>query len=160
MTAEQHNKYLAYAHIVYAAFHSLLGVFMGFMMFMMLSTMPGHGAEPPPAFFVFMGLFLLIFTVGWTIPSMIAAYGLLKRKRWAKTAGIVAGVFAASQLPVGTAVCVYTFWFLFSENGRQLYDRPGHPLPPAPPTDWATLNRQSGETSQFQPTTMAPPDWR
>jgi len=160
MTAEQHIKYLAYAHIVYAALHSLLGVFVSFMMFMMLSTGPGHGAEPPLAFSVFISVFLLIFTVGWTIPSMIAAYSLLKRKRWAKTAGIVAGVFAATQLPVGTAVGVYTFWFLFSENGRQVYDRPSNSLPPAPPTDWASLNRQAGETSQFPPTTMAPPDWR
>jgi hypothetical protein len=160
MTAEQHNKYLAYAHIGYAAFQSLMGVATGVMMLLMLSAVPGHGAEPPPAFFVFMAVFVLVFTVGWSIPSMIAAYGLLKKKRWAKTAGIVAGVFAATQLPVGTAVCVYTFWFLFSENGRQLYDRPTHSLPPAPPTDWASLNQQARETAQFQPTTMTPPDWR
>lgn len=162
MTAEQHNKYLAYAHIAYAAFHSLLGIFFSVFMMAMMATLPNSGGrnDPPLGFFIFMAGIMLVFTVGWTIPSMIAAYGLLKRKRWAKTAGIVAGVFAATQLPVGTAVGVYTFWFLFGENGRQLYDRPSHSLPPAPPTDWASLNRQAEETSQFQPTTMTPPDWR
>jgi hypothetical protein len=161
-TAEQHNKYLAYAHIAYAAFHSLMGIFFGVVMMGMMTTLPnsGGGNDPPLGFLIIMAAMILIFTIGWTIPSMIAAYALLKRKKWAKTAGIVAGVFAATQMPVGTAVCVYTFWFLFSENGRQLYDRPANLLPPAPPTDWASLNRQVEETSQFQPTTMSPPDWR
>lgn len=162
MTAEQHNKYLAYAHIAYAVVHSVMGVFFGAMMFLMMGTLPNSGGRNDPSlgFSIFLTAIVLVFTIGWTIPSMIAAYGLLKRKRWAKTAAIVAGVFAATQLPVGTAVGVYTFWFLFSENGKQLYDRPANSLPPAPPTDWASLNRQAGETSQFPPTTMAPPDWR
>jgi len=160
MTPEQHNKYLAYAHIAYAAFHSLLGIFFAVFMMVMMATLPnsGGGNDPPLAFFIFMAAVMLVFTVGWTVPSMIAAYAFLKRKGWAKTAGIVAGVFAATQLPVGTAVGVYTFWFLFGENGRKLYDRPANSLPPA--TDWASLNRRAGETSEFQPTTMAPPDWR
>ena len=162
MTAEQHNKYLGYAHIAYAAFHSLLGIFFAVFMMVMMATLPnsGGGNDPPLGFFIFMAGIMLVFTVGWTVPSMIAAYALLKRKSWAKTAGIVAGVFAATQMPVGTAVGVYTFWFLFTENGRQLYDRPANSLRPALPTDWASLNREAAETSQFQPTTMAPPDWR
>jgi hypothetical protein len=161
MTLEQHNKYLGYSHLAYAAFHSLMGLFFGAIMLVVLGTAPtsGRGNEPPAGFFILMACLILVFTVGWTIPSMIAAYGLLKRKRWAKVAGIVAGVFAATQMPVGTAVCVYTFWFLFSENGRQLYDRPAHSLPPAPPADWASLNRQTEETSQYKPP-ISPPDWR
>ena len=104
-----------------------------------------------------MGVFLLVFTVGWTIPSIITAYALLKKKRWAKVAGVVAGVFAATQMPVGTAVSVYTFWFFFGEKGKQLYDKPTHALPPAPPTDWAGVNQQAGQMSQPP---LAPPDWR
>ena len=161
MTAEQHNKYLGYSHLAYAAFHSLMGLVMGVFMLVMFSTVPtsGRGNDPPLGFFILIACFVLVFTLGWSIPSMIAAYGFLKRKRWAKVAGIVAGVFAATQMPVGTAVCVYTFWFLFGENGRQLYDRPANTLPPAPPTDWTGLNPQTGETSQYKPP-VAPPDWR
>ena len=35
------------------------------------------------------------------------------------------------SFPIGTAVCAYTFWFLFSEPGKSLYDRPRYALPPA-----------------------------
>ncbi|HEX7720815.1 MAG TPA: hypothetical protein VF397_01570 [Pyrinomonadaceae bacterium] len=131
MTADQHNRYLGFAHLAYAALHLLMGVFFGVFMIVMFSTIPpGPGQPPPPpAILVVMACFFLVFTVGWTIPSMVAAYALLKRKRWAKTAGIVAGVFAAAQMPVGTAVCVYTFWFLFGEPGRSLYDRSTKTLP-------------------------------
>ena len=159
MTAEEHNKYLGYAHIAYAVFHSLMGVFMSFMMLAMVGTLPdsGRGNPPPPGFFMFIGLFVALFTVGWSVPSMLAAYAFLKKKRWAKVAGVVAGVFAATQMPVGTAVCVYTFWFLFGEKGKQLYEQPAHELPPAPPTDWASVNRQPEQMHQPH---LAPPDWR
>src|SRR5438045_6302660 len=120
-----------------------MGVLFGAIMIVIFSTIPpepGH-PPPPPAIFVVMACFLLAFTVGWSIPSMVAAYALLKRKRWAKTAGIVAGVFAAAQLPVGTAVCVYTFWFLFSEMGRSLYDQSTNTLTGGRPV-WSGVNQQ------------------
>ena len=161
MTPEQHNKYLGFAHLAYAALHSLMGVFFGVMMIVMFSTLPqgnGQPPPPPPAFFVLIACFFLVFTVGWTIPSMVAAYALLKRKKWAKPAGIVAGVFAASQMPVGTAVCVYTFWFLFSEPGRSLYDQSTKTLAGGVP-DSNGVNQQTSRAGEYVPT-ASPPDWR
>jgi len=159
LTADQHNRYLGLAHLAYAALHLLMGVLFGVMMIVMFSTIPPEPGHPssPPAIFVVMACFFLVFTVGWTIPSMVAAYALLKRKRWAKTAGIVAGVFAAAQMPVGTAVCVYTFWFLFSEPGRSLYDRSIKTLPGRP--DWNGVNQQRSPEGEYAPTS-SPPDWR
>ena len=160
MTADQHNRYLGLAHLAYAALHLLMGVLFGVMMIVMFSTIPPEPGHPssPPAIFVVMACFFLVFTVGWTIPSMVAAYALLKRKRWAKTAGIVAGVFAAAQMPVGTAVCVYTFWFLFSEPGRSLYDRSIKTLPGGRP-DWNGVNQQRSAEGEYAPTASSP-DWR
>ena len=160
MTADQHNRYLGFAHLAYAALHSLMGVLFGVMMIVMFSTIPPEPGHPssPPAIFVVIACFFLVFTVGWTIPSMVAAYALLKRKRWAKTAGIVAGVFAATQMPVGTAVCVYTFWFLFSEPGRSLYDRSTKTLPGGRP-DWNGVNQQRSAEGEYAPTASSP-DWR
>ena len=160
MTADQHNRYLGFAHLGYAALHLLMGVLFGVIMILMFSTIPPQPSQPspPPAILVVMACFFLVFTVGWTIPSMVAAYALLKRKRWAKTAGIVAGVFAAAQMPVGTAVCVYTFWFLFSEPGRSLYDQSTKTLPGERP-DWNGVNQQRSPEGEYAPTT-SPPDWR
>jgi len=159
MAPEQHNKYLGFAHLGYAIFHSLMGVFIGVMMLIMFSTLPPTlpGNPPPPAFFVGMAIFMIVFALGWSIPSLIAAYALLKRKRWAKTAAIVAGVFTATQMPIGTAVAVYTFWFAFGEPGRLLYDQAAKSLPPSPPADWARISQE--KPHEYAPPAK-PPDWR
>ena len=160
LTPDQHNKYLGFAHLAYAALHSLMGVFFGVMMIVMFVTIPsspGNSSPPPPVLFV-IACFFLVFTVGWAIPSMVAAYALLKKKKWAKTAGIVAGVFAAAQMPVGTAVCVYTFWFLFGESGRSLYDQSTKTLSGGRP-DWNGVNQQRSSEGEYAPT-ASPPDWR
>jgi hypothetical protein len=159
MTPEQHNRYLGFAHLGYAAFHSLMGVVIGILMIVMLSSLPDstRGNPPPPVFFVMMAGFMIVFALGWSLPSFIAAYALLKKKRWAKTASIVAGCFAAAQMPLGTAVAVYTFWFAFGETGRLLYDKPAKSLPGAALEDGARLNQEKAH-EYFPP--AAPPDWR
>ena len=159
MTPEQHNKYLGWAHLVYAALHSLMGIFISVIMLVMFTSLPNssRGNPPPPGFFIAMACFMLVFTVLISIPSMIAGYALLKRKRWAKIAAIVAGAFAAMQVPFGTAVCVYTFWFLFSEPGRLLYDQPAKSLPPESAQAWAGTNQD--KTHEYVPP-VTPPDWR
>ena len=159
MTPEQHNKYLGFAHLAYVALHSLLGIGFGVMMIVVFSMMPAspRGNPPPLSFFVMMAGFVLVLTVGWTIPSMIAAYALLKRKRWAKVAAIVAGVFAATQVPVGTAVGVYTFWFVFSEPGRLLYDQPEKSLSSSASGAGARIDQEKPQ-EYFPP--AKPPDWR
>lgn len=159
MTPEQHNKYLGWTHLAYAALHSLMGVVVSLIVAVMFSRLPdsSRGNPPPPGFFIALAVFMLIFTVGISIPSMIAGYALLKRKRWAKIAAIVAGAFAAMQVPFGTAVCVYTFWFLLSEPGRLLYDQPAKSLSPGSAQDWVRTDQ--AKTHEYVPP-VTPPDWR
>ena len=160
MTPEQHNKYLGFAHLAYAAIHSLMGGVIGVAVLIMFSTMPPspRGNHPPLGFFIGMACFLLVFSIGWSVPSIIAAYALLKKKSWAKTAGIVAGVFAAAQMPVGTAVGVYTFWFLFSQPGRLLYDKAAKSLLPGQ-QELAGIDLEKQKENEYVPP-ASPPDWR
>ena len=141
MTPEQHNKYLGISHLIYGGVFGLMMIAMvAFFAFMIVATSSERpGEAPPAAFFLLMMTFMLVFYSALIIPSFIAGYALLKRKHWAKTASIVAGVLSGMSFPLGTAVCIYTFWFLFSEPGKILYDRPPLPLPPQPPAtppDW------------------------
>jgi hypothetical protein len=125
-SAEQHNKNLAYSHLSYAAFQFLMMLVMlafSYIALRLLAAGDTKGEMPMgliAAILIFSSLFQLMFSV----PSFIAGLGLLKRKPWAKTATIIAGVFSAMSFPLGTAVCVYTFWFLFGGSGKELYDRP------------------------------------
>lgn len=115
------------------------------------------GGPPLPSLMVLVFVFVGIFTIVMTIPSLVAGYALLKRRPWAKVAGIVGGVLAAMSFPIGTAVAVYTFWFLFGDAGKQLYAGKSRELPPLPPKEWPA----SGSSSTGDlPSYSAPLDWR
>jgi hypothetical protein len=114
--------------------------------------------NPPPwFFFIFMAFFMTLMFGMMIVPSMVAGYGLKKRKRWAKTASIIAGVTASMSAPVGIAVCIYTFWFLFSEPGKLLYDKAHYALPPRNEA-WRIRAREVREHQYVPP--PSPPDWR
>lgn len=125
-TSEEHNKKLAYSHLGYAAFQSLMMLVMVVFSVIILELIAASDTKSEfplglvAAIFIVSSFLQLLFTV----PSFIAGFGLLKRKHWAKTASIIAGVLAAMSFPIGTSVCVYTFWFLFGPHGKELYDRP------------------------------------
>ena len=156
MTAEQHNKYVALAHLANASLYLLMMGLMIVMFIAMIATVPdGRGGAPPIGFLVVMSVFMAAMTLIFTLPSLLAAYGFWKRKSWAKTAGIVGAVMAAMNFPVGVAACVYTFWFLFSDPGKAMYDKPRYSLPPPPPA-WAPA--AANQARDYAART--PPDWR
>lgn len=125
MTPEEHNKYLAYSHLGYAAFQFLMTVVMIFFSFIIFGALTATAprGEFPVALVATILIFTFIIQLLFTVPSIIAGFGLLKRRQWAKTASIIAGVMSAMSFPVGTAVCVYTFWFLFGASGKEFYER-------------------------------------
>ena len=145
----------------YAGLHLLMMIaFMSLEAYMfqnIYSRSQAMGGAPPPSFIWMIFIVVVIFTVVMTVPSVVAGYALLKRRRWAKVAGIVAGVTAATSFPVGTAVAVYTFWFLFSDVGKQLYGGPGRELPPLPPKEWPGGSVDSAQRTMGY---TEPPDWR
>src|SRR4051794_36505358 len=79
-------------------------------------TLIGLGAA---AFFVLLGL-----------PSIIGGWGLLKLRPWARVFTLVLSAFHLLHVPFGTALGVYGFWVLLSDEGRAiLTDQPGGNLP-------------------------------
>jgi len=155
LTPEQHNKYLSWAHLGYAIFTS---VFMLLMMGFMIAMLSMDPKGPPAGFVVFMVLIMGLMFSAMIVPSFIAAHALKKRKRWAKIESIIAGVTSATNALFGTAVCVYTFWFLFSEPGKALYDNPQRMLPEARQAPWP-VNKTAAKEEQYVPP-PSPPDWR
>ncbi len=159
MTPEQHNKYVGLAHLAHAGFYCLMMVLMfGFFAAMIwaIPDPPGRNNDPPTAFLVIVFIFIAVVNGAFALPSVVAGYALLKRKRWAKLASIIAAVLAGMFFPTGTAVCIYTLWFIFSEPGKLLYDQPAQMLPPAPP-QWFNTPKEV-EAPYEQP--KSPPNWR
>lgn len=58
-----------------------------------------------------------------TIFIVATAYGLLKRRRWARITTLILSALFVWLFPLGTALAVYTWWFMHSEGGKHLYSR-------------------------------------
>jgi hypothetical protein len=119
MTPTDHNKTIGITHLVYGSFHMLI-VLMFVAFFAFVAAIPGPSHREATAFTIMM-LFMMVVGLLFTLPSLIAGYGLLKQKSWARTAAIIAGILACPGFPYGTALGVYTLWFMFGDEGRNFY---------------------------------------
>ena len=157
MSPQEHNKYLGIAHLVYAGFQLLMiilmMVFMGTMMSNILGQARRMGDDSFPFFMPIILVFAAALQLVFTIPSMVAGFAFLKRRSWAKVAGIAGGIVAAMSFPIGTALAVYTFWFLFGEAWKQVYEGLTPRMPPPPPGEWQpNYSADDGRVSYAPPT--------
>ena len=67
------------------------------------------------------GFFLLLFAV----PHIVAGIGLLNLKPWSRYLAMVLAVFGLFNIPVGTAIGVYTLWALVQDKVEQLFSEQG-----------------------------------
>lgn len=54
------------------------------------------------------------------IPSIIAGWGLSKRKAWARILTIILGVLSLPHIPVGTALGVYALVVMFNDETKRI----------------------------------------
>jgi len=79
---------------------------------------------PPPQ--VTTWLRPLLCFIGWLILAKAAAcflagWGLLQRQDWARTVALVVGFLALLNVPLGTALGVYTLWVLLPTQSDDEY---------------------------------------
>jgi hypothetical protein len=58
------------------------------------------------------------------IPGLLAGYGLLAHKPWARVLAIVVGILNLVNFPIGTAMGIYTFWVLTQETATEYFTTP------------------------------------
>ena len=103
------------------------------------SQQPHRAGEPPPEMIIgilaAIFVFVLIFTMLFSVPKIVAGYGLRKGKPWARTWSIIASIMACTSFPLGTALGVFGLVFLFSEEGKLYFDQQtfGTSIGPAQP---------------------------
>ena len=54
--------------------------------------------------------------------NIIAGVGLLKYKNWGRILSIILGILSLFNLPIGTALGIYTLWVVFNSETMQLFD--------------------------------------
>ena len=120
MTAEEHNKTLATLHFIYGAMHGL--TLAGLLLLVVVVELATPAANAISGFWIAFGVLtfvVLLFVVG-LIPLAVG-YALKKRKRWAKPLALFLAVVSLINIPVGTALGIYTIKFFRSEGGVRLY---------------------------------------
>ena len=60
----------------------------------------------------------------FSLPSIIAAIGLLQFRSWGRTWGLVISAIDLIHVPLGTALGLYGLWVLLSPGTEQLFRRP------------------------------------
>lgn len=167
MTPSDHNRMLGIMHLIYGGFFGLVTLVMLLFAIVLgvgLSSLPQDPNAPPAGFFVAIMAFLVFVYGLLSLPSLIAGYGMLKRRSWARVAGIVAAVLSALSFPFGTALCVYSLWFFFGDAGKAFE----HPQPrgewrgalgDAPASTYGWDAQRSSREHEYQPPPQ-PPSWR
>ncbi len=120
MTAEEHNKTLATLHFIYGGMHGL--TLLGLLLLVFVFLMSSRAASLISTFWILVSaviFVILLFAVG--LLPLLVGYGLTKRRCWAKPLGVSLAVISLINIPIGTALGIYTFRFFKSAGGINLY---------------------------------------
>jgi len=120
MTAEEHNRTLATLHFIYGAIHGL--TLAGLLLLVIVIELAAPIGASISTLWMTLGVlafFVLLFLVG--LLPLAVGYALEKRKGWAKPLGLCLAVISLINIPVGTALGIYTIKFFRSAGGARLY---------------------------------------
>lgn len=105
----QHVTILGWLYLVGHALFLVIGLFV-----FVLLTGIGLAVDDPvaPKVLPLVGTTVGLLLAALALPGLVAGYGLLKRASWARMLAIVVGILNLINIPLGTAIGVYTLWAL------------------------------------------------
>jgi hypothetical protein len=130
MTGSDHNKILAigfgaFAAIFFFTFMLLMLVTSGVFVALGITFAQETGDNTNAGIGILGVVFTIIFygALGLicVLPTAMAGWKMLKRRRRARLYGIVASIVVLPLFPLGTLLGGYGLWFLFSAAGKDFY---------------------------------------
>jgi hypothetical protein len=64
----------------------------------------------------------MLYALPLPLLQLLTAYGVFTIRRWGRVLALLFSVFYVLLFPLGTLLAIYTWWVLYGENGRQLYN--------------------------------------
>jgi len=120
---KKHIQIVAALHIALGAL-SLLGAIAVFVVFGIAGTIVGSQGEHQAAGILgIIAVALGIFLAALALPGIIGGWALFTGRSWGRPFILVVGALHLLNIPLGTALGIYTFWALLHE--------PVSPLPSA-----------------------------
>jgi hypothetical protein len=130
MTGSDHNKILAigfgaFAAIFFFTFMLLLIVTTGVFVALGITFAKETGDNTNAGIGIIGGVFTVIFYgvlgIICVLPTAMAGWKMLKRRRRARLYGIIASIVVLPIFPLGSVLGIYGLWFFFSAEGKQFY---------------------------------------
>ena len=120
---EQHVPIIGWLFIVSHALFLVVGAFV----FLLLAGLGAFvDATNATAVLTIMALFVAALMALLALPGMIAGYGLLKRRPWARVLAIIISVLNLVNFPIGTIMGLYSMWVLFQQSANEYFGTPTH----------------------------------
>lgn len=116
-----HLNLLGWLYIVANAFFLLLAAF-GFFLFPTLAVI-SHDPDVTMVLSVLGTVFGLLMLL-LALPGLVAGYGLLRRKPWARLWGMVIAVFNLLNFPFGTVIGIYALYVLSQQAAIAFFEPP------------------------------------
>ena len=113
-----HVPVLGWLLIVGHAIFLLVGMFV-FVLLTGIGFASGEREAMTVLTIVGMAVGLLLVVLG--IPGLVAGAGLLARKPWARILAIVVGILGLVNVPIGTAIGVYTLFVLMQDAATEYF---------------------------------------
>ena len=120
MTAEEHHKTLATLWFIYGAMHGL--TLLGLLLLVLIVKLSVSDAITLSGFWIAISvitLVVLLLVVG--VLPLLVGFGFRKRSRWVKPSSQALAIISLINIPIGTALGIYTIKFFRSEAGIRLY---------------------------------------
>ncbi len=118
---ELHVTILGWLHIIGSAFFLVLGL----IGFVFLAGIGILSYDPEAARILpFIGLMGMILFTALGVPGIVAGIGLLRRKTWGRILALIVGFFSLVNVPIGTALGIYTFFVLLQQEATAHFTAP------------------------------------
>ncbi len=98
-----------------------LGIAIAILVFAILGVTGGlSGDAKSAALLGGVGFMVAIIIAVFSLPNIIAGWGLLKRKSWSRILALVLGCLSLLSFPLGTALGIYALWALTKPEAQQI----------------------------------------
>ena len=124
---DTHVRILGILHLVFGGLGILLAIFF-LVLFGGVTGVIGLSAASDDASLAIpivggIGALIVLATLVLSLPGLIAGWGLLQYRPWARTLTLALSVFELFHVPFGTALGFYGFWVLLSPEGAAMFQR-------------------------------------
>ena len=117
-----------------ALYLAVSGIFLAMALFLAVATsgaagIVGVSADPQDAAIAIpvlgiAGTMFVIILSAFAVPGLVAGYGLLTYKPWARVVGIVLSAIGLIYFPFGTVLGAYGLWVLLNKDSEHLFSGP------------------------------------